>query len=149
MQSMETPGKKDFEKKKAQKKREKEEKRLERKAHNNKGKSLDEMMAYIDEDGNITDTPPDPLKKKEINLEDIVIGAARHDKEERDTGARTGTITYFNDAKGYGFIQDAKNKESVFVHINQLSEPVKERDRVTFETEAGPKGLNAVRVKKI
>ncbi len=145
---METPGKKDFEKKKAQKKKEKEEKRLERKAHNNKGKSLDDMMAYIDEDGNIVDTPPDPLKKKEINLEDIVIGAARHVKEEREI-TRTGNITYFNDAKGYGFIQDAKTKESVFVHINQLSEPVKERDRVSFETEAGPKGLNAVRVKKI
>ncbi len=148
MQSMETPGKKDFEKKKAQKKKEKEERRLERKAHNNKGKGLDDMLAYIDEDGNIVDTPPDPLKKKEINVEDIVIGAARQVKEERETN-HTGTITYFNDAKGYGFIQDAKTRESVFVHINQIAEPIKERDRVSYETEAGPKGLNAVRVKKI
>lgn len=145
--SQETVGKKEKEKKKAQRKREKEEKKEERRANNDKGKSLDDMMAYIDENGNITDTPPDPRKKKEIDAEDIQIGVARRVEEEYDP-IRNGVVTFFNDAKGYGFINDLKSQESVFVHINQLLEPIKEKDKVVFETENGPKGLSAVRVKK-
>lgn len=61
---------------------------------------------------------------------------------------RNGVVTFFNDAKGYGFINDLQSQETVFVHVNQLTEPIKEKDKVVFETENGPKGLNAVRVKK-
>lgn len=145
--SQETAGKKEKEKKKAQKKKEKEERKEERKANNNKGKGLDDMMAYIDENGNITDTPPDPRKKKEINAEEIEIGVTRQPREPEEI-QRTGVVTFFNDAKGYGFIRDLKSQESVFVHINQLSGPLKERDKVSFEIEQGPKGPTAVRVKK-
>ena len=61
---------------------------------------------------------------------------------------RTGTVTHFNDSKGYGFIKDSQTQESIFVHINALDGPLKETDKVTFEVEMGQKGPNAVRVKK-
>jgi hypothetical protein len=61
--SQETFNKKEAEKRKAQKRKEKEQRKEERKANAKEGKSLEEMMAYVDEDGNITSTPPDPTKK--------------------------------------------------------------------------------------
>ena len=143
----ETAAKKDKEKKKAKNRQDKAQKKEDRKANNSKGKSLEDMMAYVDEDGNLSATPPDPRKKKEVNLEDIQLGAARIDTTVRDV-LRNGVVTFFNDAKGYGFINDLQSQESVFVHVNQLSGPIKEKDKVTFETEMGPKGLNAIKVKK-
>jgi cold shock CspA family protein len=146
--SQETTGKKDKEKKKAKKRQDKEEKKEERKANNKKGKGLNEMLAYIDENGNISETPPDFTKRKEINLEDINLGGARKEEEEDVEIVRTGKVTFFNEAKGYGFIRDLKSQESIFVHINSLEAPLRENDRVTFETEKGKKGPVAVRVKK-
>lgn len=146
--SQETFGKKEKEKKKAQKKKEKVERREERKANNNKGKDLDAMMAYLDEDGNISSTPPDPTKKKVFKQEDIEISIAKQAKTKNEA-VRKGIVTFFNVDKGYGFITDLQSQENIFVHVNQLSEPIKERDKVFFETEKGPKGLNAVRVKKV
>ncbi len=145
--SRETMGKKEKEKKKAKKKQDKEERKEDRKSNNSKGKSLDDMMAYIDEHGNITSKPPDPTRKIEINLEDIQLGAAKIDESAQET-IRKGVVTFFNEAKGYGFINDLRSQESIFVHINQLTEPIKEKDKVVFEIERGPKGYNAVRVKK-
>lgn len=144
-----TMGKKDRENKKKKKAQDKEEKKAERKANNNKGKGLDEMMAYLDEDGNIVDTPPDPKKKKkEINVEDIVLGAARNEPGEPEEAIRNGVVKFFDTTKGYGFITDLKSQESIFVHTSNLSFPIQERDKVTFEIEKGPKGPVAVRVKK-
>ncbi|MBK8193801.1 MAG: cold shock domain-containing protein [Lewinellaceae bacterium] len=62
---------------------------------------------------------------------------------------RQGQVKFFNDEKGYGFIIDAETKDSVFVHINNLTDPLRENDRVTFEVEMGPKGANAVNVKLV
>ncbi len=145
--SQETVGKKEKEKKKAQKKKEKEGRKEDRKTNNNKGKSLDDMMAYIDENGNISSTPPDPRKKKVINHEDIQLGVAKQVAEDYEV-IRNGVVVFFNEAKGYGFINDLQSQESIFVHANQLSEPIKEKDKVSFETENGQKGLNAIKVKK-
>lgn len=145
--SQETTGKKEKTKKKIQKRKDKEEKAEMRKSNSDKGKSLEDMMAYIDENGNISDTPPDPRKKKVINSEDIELGVPKRDDTEMEV-MRTGVITYFNDSKGYGFIKDLKTQESVFVHANELSEPVKEKDKVTFEVENGKRGPAAVSVKK-
>jgi cold shock CspA family protein len=142
----ETFAKKEKEKKRAKSKQDKAEKMRDRKANSNKGKSLEDMMAYVDEDGNLSATPPDPKKKKVLNVEDISLSASR--PVEPEELIRKGVITHFNDAKGYGFISDLKSKENIFVHINQLLEKVKEGNLVTFETERGPKGLTAVRVKK-
>ncbi len=144
----ETMGKKEKEKKKLKKRQDKEEKKQDRKSNNNKGKSLNDMMAYIDENGNISATPPDPGKRKVINHEDIQLGAAKREEVDPADLIRKGVVTFFNDAKGYGFINDLKSQESVFVHINKLLEAIKEGDKVIFETEMGPKGLSATKVKK-
>ena len=143
--SKETFGKKEKEKKRLKQRQDKLEKMEERKANAKKGKSLDEMMAYIDENGNLSSTPPDPRKKIVFKQEDMNTGVPKYEKEEIE---REGIISFFNEAKGYGFIKDLKSQESIFVHINALTEPLKENNMVTFETEQGPKGLSAIRVKK-
>jgi cold shock CspA family protein len=147
--SGETFGKKEKEKKRLKEKQEKREKMEERKANAKKGKSLDEMMAYIDEDGNISSTPPDPRKKKVFNAEDMQIGVPRHVPGEEEDPVRKGTVSFFNDDKGFGFILDSITKERVFVHIRALTEPIRENDKVSFEVEMGPKGPTATNVKKI
>ncbi|MDO6390130.1 cold shock domain-containing protein [Pontibacter sp. BT731] len=146
--SQETFSKKEKEKKRLKKRQDKEAKKEDRIANSDKGKGLDEMLAYVDEDGNITDTPPDPTKKrKDIKQEDIQIGVAKQAEIDPADLIRKGTVSFFNDSKGYGFIQDHVTQERVFVHQNALVNAIKENDRVTFEVEKGPKGLNAVNVK--
>lgn len=138
--------KKDRVKRKRKKRLEKAEKMQQRKLE---GKKEVEFM-YVDEDGNLTSTPPDPNKKKtEIALEDIVIGGAPTRPEEPVEITRFGVVKFFNNDKGYGFIIDDKTNDSVFVHIDQLQDQVNERDKVTFEMGNGPKGPMAVMVKLV
>lgn len=144
--SRETFGKKEKEKKKQKKKQEKLEKKLEKKDQP-KNSSLEDMMAYVDEFGNIVDTPPEPSKKSKIDLEDIEISVPKKEEVETDI-VRSGKVDFFNHDKGYGFIKENATNESYFFHINATEEEVDEQDKVTFELEKGPKGLNAVRVKK-
>jgi cold shock CspA family protein len=147
--SQETFGKKEKEKKRKKLQQEKREKMEERKANFKKGKTLDEMMAYIDENGNISSTPPDPRKKKTFKLEDMETSAPKHVPGEAVDPIRSGVVTFFNDAKGFGFIKDLQTQESVFIHVNQLSERIAENDKVSFEVQMGHKGANAINVKKI
>jgi cold shock protein len=58
-----------------------------------------------------------------------------------------GTVKFFNNAKGFGFIIDAETSKEYFVHANGLIESIRENDEVTFDLEEGRKGLNAVNVK--
>jgi cold shock CspA family protein len=146
--SQETFSKKEKEKKKLKKRQDKEQKKEERKADSNKGKGIEEMLAYVDDEGNITSSPPDPLKKKkEVKQEDIQIGVSRQAELDPADLIRKGTVTFFNTSKGYGFIKDHESQESIFVHQNGLEGPIKENDKVTFEVEKGLKGLNAINVK--
>ena len=138
--------KKEREKKKQKNKRDKADKMKERKEGTVKGKGMDEMMAYVDENGNISATPPDPNKRIEVKLEDIQIGVPEDVRSEEDQ-FRTGRITFFNQEKGFGFIKDQVTQESIFVHINNLPGPVKENDKVVFEIQNGPRGPMAVNVK--
>jgi cold shock CspA family protein len=142
-------GKKENEKKRLQKRNDKDEKRKERQANAVPGQGLEEMMAYVDENGNITSTPPDPTRKrKEISLESIQIGVPKQEDREPEDVIRTGTVSFFNDSKGYGFIRDAASQESIFVHANNLGGlSITEGNKVTFEVEPGMKGPTAVRVK--
>ncbi|TGE27432.1 cold-shock protein [Hymenobacter metallicola] len=141
-------GKKENEKKRQKKKNEKAERKEERQASAKKGQSLDEMLAYVDEFGNISSTPPDPTRKKqEIKAEDIRIAVAKQEDMEQEDPLRKGTVAFFNESKGYGFIKDQETQESIFVHANGLLNPIKENDKVTFEVEMGQKGPTAVRVK--
>jgi cold shock CspA family protein len=143
----ETWNKKEREKKKRQNKKEKAEKKLERKENAKEGKSFDDMLAYLDENGNLSSKPPDPRKKIVVNVEDIEIGVPKQQPINPEDLIRKGVITFFNDAKGYGFIKDLESQESIFVHINSLNEEVKENNKVIFEVEMGPKGANAVNVR--
>ena len=145
--STETFSKKEREKKKFRKIQDKKEKAEERKANAVKGKGLDEMMAYVDEHGNITSTPSDPAKRIKVSVENIQIGTPKQEYIPEEI-VRTGSLTFFNESKGYGFIKDLQSQESVFVHINSIMEQIKENDKVTFEIEQGQKGPTAVKVKK-
>ncbi len=145
----ETWNKKEREKKKQQERKEKAERKLERKEQSKSGNSFDSMLAYLDENGNLSSKPPDPRKKVTINVEDIVIGVPKQEPVNPEDLIRKGTVTFFNNDKGYGFIKDSETQESVFVHINSLTEPVKENNKVSFEVEMGPRGASAVNVKLI
>lgn len=142
----ETFNKKELEKKRLQKRKEKEQRKEERKANAKDGQSWESMMAYVDENGNITNTPPDPTKKRVIKTEDIVTGSRNIQTGEEDP-AKTGKVTFFNTSKGFGFIKDDQTGDSIFVHVNSVLQAIKENDKVTYETERGVKGLSAVRVK--
>jgi cold shock CspA family protein len=147
--SQETWNKKEAEKKRAKKKQDKEQKKEDRKANAGGSASFEDMIAYVDEYGNITSTPPDPLKKIVIKEEDIQIAIPKlADMAPVDT-VRKGIVTFFNDSKGYGFIKDTDTQESIFVHINGLVDSIKENNKVSFEVEMGPKGPNAVNVKLV
>ncbi len=148
--SQQTFNKLEKEKKKRKKKQDKAERREQRKLEKEqRGKlSFEDQLSYVDEWGNITDTPPDPKKKNEVKAKDIILGAANRggiivEKQ------RTGKVSFFNHDKGFGFIMDSKSNDRVFVHINQVEGEITENDNVSFETENGPKGLSAVLVKKI
>jgi len=144
--SRETFSKKENEKNRQKRKKEKEEKRQERLANSKKGKGFEEMLAYVDENGSISSTPPDPRKRKSVNIEDIQIGVPRQDEIGPNATLRNGTVTFYNEDKGYGFIRDLQTGESIFVHATGLLNPIKENNKVTFEVQRGPKGLNAVSV---
>lgn len=132
-------------KKKVQKAKEKAQKREERKTSNNKGKGLDDMLMYVDANGQLTSTPPDHVDKIEIDLDNIQLGAAPIEAEEI---RKTGIVTFFSE-KGYGFITEDKSKENVFFHSNNCMELVKKGNKVSFEKERSPKGFSAVDIKLV
>ena len=59
---------------------------------------------------------------------------------------KNGTVKFFNEAKGFGFIKE-ENGQEIFVHVSGLTEEIRENDNVTFDTQEGKKGLNAINVK--
>lgn len=59
-----------------------------------------------------------------------------------------GSVKFYNNTKGFGFIKPDNGSEDIFVHSSGLKEKIKDGDRVTFETEKGKKGMNAVNVEK-
>jgi len=144
--SQETFNKKEVRNKKEKKRKEKEQRRLAKKEGDKKS-SLDDMIAYVDENGMITDTPPDPTKKKKTKAEDIEISIPKQEDMEQPDPIRKGKVTFFNDSKGYGFIRDTETQESIFVHVNNTIDEISEGSKVIFEIEPGPKGPTAVRVK--
>ena len=145
--SQETFNKKEVRNKKLKKKKDKEAKKLARKEEEKSG-SLDDMIMYLDDEGNFTDAPPDPTKKKKIiKAADMMVSTPKQADVDPADIIRKGVVAFFNDSKGYGFIRDTETKESVFVHINNCEDDLKENNMVTFEVEMGQKGPNAVKVK--
>lgn len=143
--SQETFTKREREKQRVKKQQEKKEKMKERKANKEKGKSLDDMMAYLDENGNLSDRPGDPRKKKVHRREDISISVPRQEDLVPEE-PRTGVVSFFNEEKGFGFINDTVSRSRVFFHVNNLSSDVKENDKVSFRVEQGVKGPMAMEV---
>lgn len=147
--SQQSFNKKEKEKKRQKRKKEKMERREQRKLEKAETGplSFEDQIMYVDENGNLSSTPPDPTKKHKIKAEDIVLGVPTREHEEIDH-VRTGIVKFFNDEKGYGFITDLQTKESIFVHINNVqADKLVENNRVSFEVEMGQKGPNAVKVK--
>ncbi len=136
--------------KKRQKKREEKQKKKEARKAEAKEKNKGIQFAYVDYNGNLTDTPPDPSQKVSVDAESIEIGIPK--KEEGDyekfDPVRSGKVSYFDTSKGFGFIIDDENNEKYFTHVSGLIDEIAENDQVSFELEKGLKGMNAVRVKK-
>lgn len=146
--SKQTSQKREKEKERQKKKKDKEERKEERKKTSNKGKGFDSMIAYVDEFGRLSDTPPDPKLRTEMKLEDIQLGA----KKEEDTGPNnhgsSGKVSHYNEEKGYGFITDSMTRESLFFHISDLNVQIKMYDTVTFVKAKGPRGSVATEISK-
>ena len=105
-----TFSKKENEKKKQARRLEKQNRKEERKLSGNTN-SFEDMIAYVDENGRITSTPPETNhKKEEINHEEIVISTPRQESPE----VRKGRVEYFNVSKGYGFIKDLSGTKNIF-----------------------------------
>ena len=134
--------KKEREKKRQKKKRDKQYAREQRKDN----PKPPEFM-YVGEDGNLTTTPPDRSLKKTVSLEEIDISTPKSVKSSESKFGKMGIVKFFNTEKGYGFIEEDTSKESFFVHVDSLEGPIREGDRVSFETGKGPKGPVAVSVK--
>lgn len=60
-----------------------------------------------------------------------------------------GTVKFFNETKGYGFINDTNSGKDIFVHLSGLIDKINENDKVSYEIEESPKGLNAIDVRVI
>ncbi len=59
---------------------------------------------------------------------------------------KKGTVKFFNETKGFGFIKDSETDDEIFVHATGLITKIRQNDKVTFEVQEGKKGLNAVNV---
>ncbi len=148
--SQQTFNKIEKEKKRAKKREEKQKKKEARKKEaKDKPKGID--FAYVDHNGNLTDTPPDPDQKVEVEIEDIQISVPKSEFKEEDKfdPVHEGQVSFFDPSKGFGFIIDSVNQEKYFTHVSGHLDEIGENDKVSYELEKGQKGMNAVRVKKI
>lgn len=133
--------KRENEKKKASKRIEKMKRKEDRKANSTSG-SLDDMIAYVDKNGNITSTPPDANQHEDIKLEDIAVSTPKQEYTEPEP--LKGRVEHFNADKGYGFIKDLGCTEKYFFHISAAPQNIAEGNLVTFTLERGTRGMNAV-----
>ncbi len=67
-------------------------------------------------------------------------------KTNKVTIMKEGTVKFFNNSKGFGFITFKDSEEEIFVHKSNLVDKIKENDNVTFDVEKGEKGLSAIKV---
>jgi cold shock CspA family protein len=143
--SQETFRKKEVKNRKEKKRKDKAKKKLARKD----APKSDEngMIAYVDEFGRISSTPPDPMKKLHVNPDTIEIKISRRTEEEPKNTERTGILTFYNDSKGFGYIKDSETGESVFVHVSEFTEDISLHAKVHFTIGMGNRGPQARQVK--
>ena len=108
--SKETFGKKEVYTKKLKKRKEKEKRKLEKKEQGKQ--SLDEMIAYVNENGVITSELPKPGNKQEVIAEGIAVSTPK--KQEREDAVLKGYVEHFKKDKGYGFIKNTAGVEKYF-----------------------------------
>jgi len=142
----ETFGKKEVRNKQAKKRKEKEKRRQERKEKGSD--SFDDMIAWVDENGNICSEPPDADQKEEVDAEQIEVSVPKGGAKIKDM-LNTGKIKNYDENKGYGFIYCNQLNDSVFFHINDCEQDIQTGDKVEFKTENGPRGLKAFNINKI
>ncbi|WP_299228135.1 cold-shock protein [uncultured Psychroserpens sp.] len=150
--SQQTFNKSEKEKKRLKKREEKRKKMEARKLEKEeKGTSESIPFAYVDQFGNLTDTPPDPANKIKVKAKNIVIGIPKKEDSEEEAydPIRKGKVSFFDNSKGFGFIIDTEDQEKYFCHVSGLLDDIQENDKVQFELEKGNRGMNAVRVKLI
>lgn len=136
--------KKDIEKKKAEKRKEKQLRKEQRKS--TQSGAFEDMIAYVDANGMITDTPPELREKEEaVSLSDISISTPQKEEVIVDP-VHNGRVEHFNSSKGFGFIKDMDSTEKYFFHISNVSGIINEGTTVQFELEKGKKGLNAINI---
>jgi len=144
--SQETFNKKEVRNRKEKKRKEKAEKKAKRKTDGKNG-DLSDMIAYVDEYGQITSTPPDPGRKIVVEAEDIELGATRNKSEESPSFEKKGVIISYKVSQGYGFIKEQNSNRNIFFHASNLLEPVEENSTVVFEVGKGIKGPAAMKVR--
>lgn len=146
----ETFSKRERRKKKIERRREKENRRDERRQIPVKRKSLEEMMAYVDENGNLSDTPPDPKNAYKATLDDIIIDTPKAFPDDPEA-LLIGVVSYFDPSKGYGFITNERTQDRLFVHVSDLIQPnatLSMGDKVSYTATRSPRGMQAVGVSK-
>lgn len=144
--SHESFSKREKEKKKQKRKEEKLKRKEERKEEG--ASSFDDMIAYVDEYGNIVDTPPDPAEKEEIEAEDIIIGIPPKEESDEEE-VNEGIVSFFDESKGYGFIKVKGSDQSLFTHVSRHEDEIKEGNKVSFDIEPGDRGPVAVNVRVV
>lgn len=146
--SQQTFNKSEKEKKRLKKREDKRKKMEARKLEKAESGKKGIEFAYVDHNGNLTDTPPDPSKKIKVKAKHIEISIPKTLDSERVEidPVRKGTVSFFDTSKGFGFIVDSENQEKYFTHVSGLVDEIAENDKVSFELEKGMKGMNAVKV---
>lgn len=144
--SKETFGKKEVRIKKEKKRKEKEIKRARKKTEVKKS-GFDDMIAYVDEFGMITSTPPDPDKRTTVDAGSIELKVTKNQPGTTAGPFNKGVVDFFNEQKGFGFIRHLETRQSIFFHSSDLLETVRENNIVVFEIRKGPKGPSAKNVK--
>jgi len=149
--SQQTYSKSEKEKKRLKKREDKKKKMEARKLEKEESGRKGIEFAYVDHNGNLTDTPPDPSLKIKVKAKNIEVSIPKTLDSEREAfdPVRNGTVSFFDHSKGFGFIIDSENQEKYFTHVSGLIDEIVENDKVAFELEKGQRGMNAVRVKKV
>jgi cold shock CspA family protein len=146
--SQQTFNKSEKEKKRLKKREDKRKKMEARKLEKESGGNDGIQFAYVDYNGNLTDTPPDPSMKVKVDAESIEVSIPKRDDSDIEDvdPVRKGKVSFFDNSKGFGFIIDSENSEKYFCHVSGLIDEIAENDKVSFELERGMKGMNAVKV---
>lgn len=128
-------------KRKQQKKREKQERREINKMNNDKGKSFEEMFAYVDEFGNISDTPPTQVYK--FKEEDLLRPADPEDE------FYYGKVSYYNEDGHYGFIRDNETRETVYFNDTLAGKVLTLNQKVKYKSKRTKQGYQISEVETI